>query len=58
MAERSSKKTLRVGAALVVVTTENGRVQHLYKGDVLPEGTSEDSVKHLQSLGFLTEGDV
>jgi hypothetical protein len=57
MAE-SRKKTLRVSAPMVTVRTDNDRIVYLYKGDVVPDGTSVDSVEHLKSLGFVTEDDV
>lgn len=54
----AAKKELKVSAVMVTVKTENDRVVYLYRGDVVPEGTSEESIKHLKSLGFVTEDDV
>lgn len=52
------KATLKVSAVMVTVKTENDRIIYLYKGDTVPEGASEDSVKHLKELGFVSEEDV
>lgn len=59
MAEARRKSgALHVQAPMVVVRTENDRIVHLYRGDVLPDGIAEESVEHLKSLGFLTEDHV
>lgn len=49
---------MQVSAPLVVATTENGRVMHLYKGDVVPKDVSKDSLDNLKSLGFVTGEEV
>lgn len=54
----SKKKSLRVSATMVVARFENDRVQHLYKGDVVPEGITQESLDNLKSLGFVTEDEV
>jgi hypothetical protein len=43
---------------MVTAKTENDRIVYLYRGDVVPEGVSADSLEHLKSLGFVTEDDV
>ena len=59
MAESRSKSTsLRVSAGMITAKTENHRIVYLYRGDVVPEGVSADSLEHLKSLGFVTEDDV
>lgn len=50
----AAKKALRVTAPLVQVTLGSRAVQ-FYHGDVLPDGVSEDSVKHLKSLGYVED---
>lgn len=39
--------------APLVQAKVGGRVLHFYKGDTLPDGTDEKSVKNLRSLGYL-----
>lgn len=58
MPETKKKSQLKVSAVMVTAKTENDRIVYLYRGDVVPEGVSEDSVKHLKELGFVTEDDV
>ena len=57
-ARRAVKRALHVKAPMVTVKTENARIVYLYKGDVVPDGVDADSIKHLQSLGFVTEDNV
>lgn len=47
----------RVTAPLVTARTTTGRVVYLYKGDVVPEGITVDSLSHLRDLGFI-DGDT
>lgn len=57
-ASASSKKSeLHVCAAQVQVETANG-ILHLYKGAVVPDDITDESLKNLQELGFVTEDDV
>lgn len=59
MADAPKKKsTLRVSTVMVTAKTENDRIVYLYRGDVVPEGVSADSLDHLKSLGFVTDEDV
>lgn len=46
---------LKVTAALVTAVVENGRVVYLYKGDVVPDGVTKESLDNLKSLGFVAE---
>ena len=57
MAAAKKAKSLIVTAPLVQVVLGSRAVQ-FYHGDVLPEGVSEDSIEHLKSLGYVTEGDA
>lgn len=50
-----TKKALRVSAPMVVARVANDRLVHLYRGDVVPEEIDAESIKHLKSLGFVTE---
>ncbi len=45
-----------VTAALVVAHV-NGKVQHLYHGDVVPAGIDKGSLANLVSLGFVSTDD-
>ena len=54
----STKKGLKVTAPLVAVKDSNGNVVHLYQGDVLPDGTSQESIDHLQDLGYVDKTDA
>lgn len=49
---------LKVVAPLVAVSNENGKVSQLYVGDVVPEGTKQESIDHLLELGYVVEGDA
>lgn len=46
----------RITAPLVQVDL-GGRPARFYQGDVLPEGVSEESLKHLASLGYVEKFD-
>ena len=51
----AAKAQLKVAAPLVTARTTNGRVVYLFKGDVVTEDIDQESIDHLESLGFLTE---
>jgi hypothetical protein len=51
-APSDKSESLRVTAPLVQVILGKRAVQ-FYKGDVLPDGLSSDSVEHLKSLGYV-----
>lgn len=53
----SGAKGQRITAPLVQVDL-GGRPARFYQGDVLPEGVSEESLKHLASLGYVEEIDA
>ena len=53
----AKKKGLRVTAPLVQVSVGDRSVQYFH-GDVLPDGVSDESVKHLKSLGYVEEIDA
>jgi hypothetical protein len=53
----SKSKTLKVSAPLVVVQTKAGRAVHLYRGDVITDDVTKESVENLKDLGFLAEDD-
>lgn len=57
MAATKKPKGFVVTAPLVQVSLGSRAVQ-FYSGDVLPEGVSEDSLKHLKSLGYVEEIDA
>lgn len=44
--------SLRVTAPLVQVSVKDG-VIHLFEGDVLPEGVSQESIDHLRDLDYI-----
>ena len=48
-------KELYVSAPIVVVKVKGNRVVHLYKGDVLPDGVTKESLENLQQLGFVSD---
>lgn len=58
MAEAAKKKTLKVSAVMVTAKTKNDRIVYLYRGDVVGDEITAESVEHLKSLGFVTEDDV
>lgn len=45
--------SLKVVAPLVSVKDEKGNVKQLSRGDIIPEGTSQESIDHLRDLGFV-----
>lgn len=47
--------SVKVTAPLVVATTENGRVMHLYRGDIVPSDVTKESLDNLKSLGFVAD---
>jgi len=49
------KGDLKVTASLVTVKDSNGAVRYLSRGDVVPDGTPQESVDHLRSLGYVSE---
>lgn len=57
-APRKKGGVLRVVAPLVAVSNENGKVSQLYVGDIVPEGTKQESIDHLLDLGYVVEGDA
>jgi hypothetical protein len=57
MAAAKKSNDLRVVAPLVQVEL-GGRAAQFYYGDILPEGVSEDSLKHLKSLGYVDSFDA
>jgi hypothetical protein len=56
-AAKKAASSLKVTAPLVQVDL-GGRPARFYGGDVLPEGVSEDSIKHLESLGYVEKADA
>lgn len=50
--------TFRVTAPLVSAVSRNGRVFHLFLGDVVPADITEKSLENLKSLGFVESLDV
>ncbi len=48
---------LIVSAPLVVATLESGFSAYFYRGDVLPDEVSKESVEHLKSNGMLAGKD-
>lgn len=57
MAAAPKAKGLKVTAPLVQVSL-GGRAEQFFSGDILPDGVSEDSIKHLKSLGYVEEVDA
>lgn len=54
--ESDEKATgLYVSAPIVVVKTKGNRVVHLYKGDLVLDDVSEESLKNLQDLGYVSD---
>lgn len=49
--------TLTVLAPLVAVKNKKGDIVHLFAGDVVPEGTKQESIDHLLELGYLIESE-
>ena len=56
MAE-AKKKQQKVVAPIVTARMENSRLVYLYRGDVVPEGLTAESLKHLSDLGFVAESE-
>jgi hypothetical protein len=56
-AKKAAASKLRIVAPLVQVDL-GGRPVRFSHGDVLPEGVSDESVKHLASLGYVEEFDA
>jgi hypothetical protein len=50
-------KGLKVTAPLVQVDIA-GRSSQFYRGDILPEGVSDESLEHLKGLGYVDEVDA
>lgn len=48
---------LVVTALLVVVKNESGNVVNLFQGDVVPEGTAQESIDHLRALEYVAESE-
>lgn len=55
----SSEKSgqLKVSAVMATVKVSNDRIVHLYRGDVVPEDATKESVDNLKDLGFVTTDD-
>ena len=49
---------LKVTAPLVGVVSENGNASQLFVGDIVPEGTKQESIDHLLDLGYVVEVDA
>lgn len=49
----SKREPLRVTAPLVVVKNAKGSIVNLSQGDVVPDGTQQESIDHLLSLGYV-----
>ena len=54
-AKSPAKGALLVTASLVTIKDSNGAVRYLSRGDVVPDGTPQESVDHLRSLGYVSE---
>lgn len=39
---------------LLTAKMDDGNIRYFYKGDVLPEGVSDASLAHLESIGYIT----
>jgi len=50
-----STKVFRVTAMLVTVKDSNGTPRYLGQGDLIPEGTAQESIDHLVDLGYAVE---
>ena len=51
-----SKAVGHVVTGSLVQARVGDRVLHFHRGDVLPEGVSQESLEHLKSLGYVAEG--
>lgn len=56
-AAESKKSPLKVSAVMATVKVSNDRIVHLYRGDVVPEDATKESVDNLKDLGFVTSDD-
>ena len=56
-AAESKKETLKVSSVMATVRVSNDRIVHLYRGDVVPEDATKESVDNLRDLGFVTTDD-
>ena len=50
-----STKAFRVTAMLVTVKDSNGTPRYLGRGDLIPDGTTQESIDHLVDLGYAAE---
>lgn len=48
----------KVVAPLVAVKDENGNTRHLSAGDIVPDGTAQESIDWLSDLGFIEDADA
>jgi len=48
-------KVFRVTAMLVTVKDSNGTPRYLGRGDLIPDGTKQESIDHLVDLGYAAE---
>lgn len=48
-------KVFRVTAMLVTVKDSNGTPRYLGQGDLIPDGTTQESIDHLVDLGYAAE---
>jgi hypothetical protein len=53
----SKKKALKVTSVMATVQVSNDRVIYLYRGDVVPEDATDESVQNLKDLGFVSDKD-
>lgn len=51
----STGKQFYVSAPIVVVKTKGNRIVHLYKGDLVLDDVTEESLKNLQDLGYVSD---
>ncbi|MFI6238344.1 hypothetical protein ACIBEF_00530 [Micromonospora sp. NPDC050795] len=54
---RSGSKQLVVLAPLVQVRDAEGRIQYLYRGAVMPQGTPQAELDRLSEMGLIGEDD-
>jgi hypothetical protein len=55
--EAQNETKLKVTSVMATVQVSNDRVIYLYRGDVVPEDATQESVDNLKSLGFVSEND-
>lgn len=48
----------KVTATMVTARTKNDRIVYLYRGDEVGEDITPASIKHLKSLGFVTDDEA